>query len=235
MKQLFYSSNIKKEKIYLSNQEFIHCIKVLRKKVGDVIDVIDGRGGYYKCKIISISTEDVKASVISSEFNKKKKFGLHVAISPTKNSDRHEWFVEKSIEFGISEITFLDCDRTERNNIRIDRLEKISLSTIKQSNQYFLPRINNLTNYNEFLSSVNRDAINIIPNLEDKSTENICNYLKSNADICILIGPEGDFSPKEVNAAREAGFQSVSLGKNRLRTETAGVYCSSLLYYINNE
>ena len=136
---------------------------------------------------------------------------------------------------GPFQITFLDCDRTERNNVRIDRLEKISLSTIKQSNQYFLPKINDLTNYDKFLSSANKSAINIIPNLEDEFTKDICNYLKPNRDICILIGPEGDFSRKEVNAAKEVGYQSVSLGKNRLRTETAGIYSSSLFYYINNE
>ena len=235
MRQLFYSSNADKERVHLNDQEFAHCIKVLRKKVGDIIDVIDGRGGYYRCKITNISTKNVEASVISSEFNKKNGYGCHIGISPTKNSDRYEWFVEKSIEFGVSEITFLECDRTERNNLRIDRLEKIALSTIKQSNQYYLPKINNLTNYNEFLSSTDKDTINIIPNLEDETIENICNYMNPGSNICVLIGPEGDFTREEVDSAKEVGYKSVSLGKSRLRTETAGVYCSSLFYYINNE
>ena len=235
MKQLFYSSEIKNNKIYLYNQEFIHCTKVLRKKIGDIIDVIDGNGGYYQCEIINISKEEVEALINLSKFNKKNSFGLHIAISPTKNSDRYEWFVEKSIEFGISEITFLECDRTERNNIRVDRLENIALSAIKQSNQYFLPKINNLINYDKFLLSSNKNHINIIPNLEDEFTKDICNYLKPRLDICALIGPEGDFTKREVGLAKEFGFDSVSLGENRLRTETAAIYCSSLFYYINNE
>ncbi len=218
--QLFYQPDINNTKA-LSEEEARHCIKVLRKKQGDTINVIDGFGTFYVCKITEITKRDCKFEIVSQETEKAFPFHLHIAIAPTKNMDRLEWFVEKCTEIGISEITFLLCDRSERKHIKLERLHKIAVSASKQSIKAKIPILNDLIKYSDFIKK-DIEGTKQIAHLVDNKRDYIS---KSNTsdNYTILIGPEGDFSPKEVESALDTNYQPISLGPNRLRTETAGI------------
>lgn len=227
--QLFYCSDIK-DKIYtLPKDESAHCVRVLRKKAGDKIDIIDGRGGLYEAVIIDDKPSGCVVEVVGS----RKDFGklpyeLHIAIAPTKNIDRLEWFLEKSTEIGISEVSFLLCDRSERKNIKQDRAEKVVVSAVKQSLKAYVPKLNEMTSFSEFMKSDFGDMPRYIAHC-DSSFDRIHFKKVAGERALVLIGPEGDFSPKEIEMALSKGFISVSLGDSRLRTETAALYASTVV------
>jgi 16S rRNA (uracil1498-N3)-methyltransferase len=227
---LFYTTNIQGNIAIFEEEEARH-LSVLRKKAGETLYFTDGKGTLYKGALSTIDKRTCSAAIVSQEDNYRKlPYHLHLAIAPTKNMDRLEWFLEKSTELGISEVTLLLCQNSERDKVRLDRLEGILLSAMKQSLQCFLPKLNPLTKFNDFISlSQNSDTQKLIAYCNDETLPHLSKTLSGKNRYTIVIGPEGDFSEKEVLLAKNADFQGISLGVNRLRTETAGVFAVSLI------
>ncbi|OJV42543.1 MAG: 16S rRNA (uracil(1498)-N(3))-methyltransferase [Bacteroidales bacterium 36-12] len=218
---IFYQPDISSG--ILSEEESLHAIKVLRLQVGDEIVIVDGVGGYNKAKITIPHHKHCGYEVYSSETNYgKRNYKLHIAISPTKNIERFEWFVEKAVEIGIDEITPILCRYSERKVIKSDRLEKIIVSASKQSVKAFFTKLNPVTTFNDFVQNNNVKG-KFIAHCYPENKILLKNALEGHNDIVILIGPEGDFSLEEVELALQNQFTPISLGESRLRTETAGV------------
>lgn len=207
----------------LTPEESWHCTKVLRMKAGETIHLIDGQGNFYTSELNLINEKKCVATITSGpKAQQKHPYYLHLAIAPTKNIDRMEWLVEKAVEIGIDEITFMRCKNSERTVIKEDRLIKIAESAVKQSLQAYVPKINGLTNFTDV---INESAdLKFIAHCEEGTKKTIKDFEIKNRKILVLIGPEGDFSKEEIAAAKTAGYSELSLGVNRLRTETAGLY-----------
>ena len=231
----FYSNNINKNVITLNHIESRHCIKVLRKIIGDKINVVDGRGNLYHGIIKSDNSKNCNIEIINIKKDYgKKDFYIHIAISPIKNNSRIEWFVEKSIEIGIDEISFIDCDRTLRKSIKMDRIKKTAISAMKQALKAKLPKINEICSYNDFIKN-NKEKNKFICYLEEGNKNTVFKYkeeFKKNKNACILIGPEGDFTEDEIHSSKKFYFKAITLGQSRLRTETAGIVACHLLNII---
>ena len=229
--RLFYSPDISGNTYSLNEEESKHCSKVLRLKEKDIVHLIDGSGGFYKTEIISISNKEVKVRVLNLQKNyQKKNYSLHIAIAPTKNNDRFEWFLEKATEIGIDEITPLLCEHSERKGIKPERFEKILVAAMKQSYKAYLPKLNPLIKFNDFISSTNADQ-KFIAHCEEGAKSNLKKEIETNKKILILIGPEGDFSNEEIELAKTKNYVEISLGSSRLRTETAGIVpCHSMAF-----
>ena len=217
---IFYKKELIKGINTLSEDESKHCAKVLRHQKGDEILIFDGNGGQHRAILTQISKKLCEFEIQSSEISPEKGFSIHLVIAPTKNIDRMEWLTEKLTEIGVDEITFLQTKHSERKKLRLDRLEKKAISAMKQSGNPFLPKINDLTNLNDFVSDCKTD-LKLIAHV-DTSHLYLKKAIKPDCSVTILIGPEGDFSTDEVAFAKGSGFQPVSLGQNTLRTETAG-------------
>ena len=234
--ELFFSNHIIDDIIYLDSQESRHCTKVLRKSLGDKINVVDGLGNLYFGEIIYISKSECKVEIASIEKDYgKKNYYIHIAISPIKNHDRLEWFVEKTIEIGVDEISFINCERNLRKNIKMERINRLAITAMKQTLKSKLPKINNIKKFSDFLKICNQNT-KFICHLDNNDKKNFFHYKNSilkNKSSCILIGPEGDFSSSEVLESKKFHFQSISLGNSRLRTETAGVVSCNLINVIN--
>ena len=231
---IFYSDIIDNSKVELSSSESHHCLIVLRKGVGDDIEVLDGRGSRYICKITDNSNKKVVAHILNKFFYNNKQSAIHLVIAPTKSHDRIEWFVEKSIEIGVSRISFIKTDRTLRKKINIDRINRIALSAMKQSGQFYLPIVNNLDSFNNVISKISEEQ-RFIAHLEDEKREKISDIYDRSNDCCIMIGPEGDFTIEEIDLAKKNNFKNITLGNSRLRTETAGVYAVSIVKILNEQ
>tara|TARA_Y100001970_G_C14187577_1_gene833458 strand:- start:102 stop:803 length:702 start_codon:yes stop_codon:yes gene_type:complete len=230
---IFYSNNIIGEaSIELSSLESHHCIVVLRKEIGNKVQVLDGDGGQYKCEIIDDNKKKVILNIINKKKYVNKKPKIHLVIAPTKSHDRIEWLIEKSVEIGVSEISFIKTSRTIRKKINIDRIKKIALSAMKQSGQFFLPIINNLDSFKSVVSKLSEKQL-FIGHLESDDKQYISKIYDKNKDCCLMIGPEGDFSIDEIDLAKKNNFKPISLGDNRLRTETAGIYAVSVIRILN--
>ena len=219
--QLFYLENPKDE-IILSAEESKHATKVLRKKEGDILNFTDGNGGFYKAEITLADSRKCRLKIVSSDQKEKQhNYHLHIAIAPTKNMDRFEWFLEKATEIGIDEITPIICDHSERKVIKHERCNRILLSAMKQSLNFHLPKLNEPISLTNFLKS-NVDGAKYIAHCEDGKKHDLKTVRKTEKTL-ILIGPEGDFSPPEIEMALQNQFKAISLGTSRLRTETAGI------------
>ena len=223
---LFYSNFNKSDSdIILDEIDSKHLSKSLRKKVGDIIRITNGNGLEIKGKIIRLG-KNIKVNVINRVKHKKKDLLIHIAMSPLKNQSRFEWFVEKSTEIGISEITPLITRFSEKKKVNIDRLNKIVISSMKQSNQFYLPKVNPITSFDEFLK-LNKDY-KLIAHLKNNNSFN--NKSIGNKDkIVVMIGPEGGFSKEEILKANKEKIKEISFGKNRFRSETAGVFAVSII------
>ena len=229
----FYTPDIHGKIHRLEKQESQHCINVLRLQKGDRIILVDGKGGYYKSKIKTGDPHKCTIEIISSKHQVgKKNFRLHIAIAPTKNINRFEWFLEKATEIGIDEITPLLCKRSERKTIRQDRLNRVIISAMKQSVKAYKPELNKLTGFMEFISK-NHPTNRFIAHYSKDTRTNLKGLVKNEQDILILIGPEGGFSSEEFHLACKNGFSAVLLGPNRLRTETAGLVACFTVNMIN--
>ena len=227
--QLFYCPELLNDSSFLSNEESVHCFKVLRKKVGDHIYLIDGVGGFYEAEITIASQKKVIFNVIKKWNQPQNPYSLHIAIAPTKNNDRFEWFLEKATEIGIDEVTPIICEHSERKMIKNERMEKIILSAAKQSLKSKLPKLNKVISFNDFMNKKHSSHCFIAHCLSSQK-----NKLKNEvvSESTILIGPEGDFSTLEVEVALKNNFKPISLGSSRLRTETAGVIaCHTIALY----
>lgn len=223
---LFFQPNINQNQ-FLDIDDSRHCVRVLRKNLHDIIHVIDGNGGLYECEITKANEKKCEFRIVSAQENFGKRDAyLHIAIAPTKNADRLEWFIEKSVEIGIDEISLIQTKHSERKQQKIERLEKIAISAMKQSLKAYLPKINELMPLEKFLSTA-KEQQKFLAHLTDDA-KSLQNLLKPQSAYCILIGPEGDFSADEILLARQAGFETVTLGNARLRTETAGIVACTL-------
>jgi 16S rRNA (uracil1498-N3)-methyltransferase len=185
----------------------------------------------FETEITLASDNKCIVEVLSIKKSPEPKFRLHLAVAPTKMNDRFEWFLEKATEIGIQEITPVFCDRSERKVINLERFEKIILSAMKQSNETYLPKLNEAISFKEFIKQKN-EGLQLIAHCEETDKKSLKEVLKPNEDVTILIGPEGDFSDKEIALALENNFQPVALGNTRLRTETAAVVaCHSVVFF----
>ena len=229
--QLFFSDNTNNH-FTLSSEESKHIIKVLRKKEGDVIHFTDGKGNLLISEIVTSNIKKTQVRIIEKISKEKEhNYSLHIAISPTKNIDRFEWFLEKSCEIGIDEITPLICDRSERKVIKLNRCNRILLSAMKQSLKFNLPKLNEPITFLNFINKKYKEQ-KFIAHCQNRTKINLKN-LNIEKNILVLIGPEGDFSQNEINKAISNKFSPISLGESRLRTETAGVLATSLINFKN--
>nr|WP_294786809.1 16S rRNA (uracil(1498)-N(3))-methyltransferase [uncultured Flavobacterium sp.] len=231
--QLFFNPNIDEttQSFSFDKEESRHIIKVLRKKDSDILHVTNGSGLLFETQITLASDSKCIVEVLSISNAEKPKFHLHLAVAPTKMNDRFEWFLEKATEIGIQEITPIFCDRSERKVINRDRFEKIILSAMKQCNETFLPKLNEAISFKEFVKQ-QQNGLQLIAHCEETDKKSLKEVLKPNEDVTILIGPEGDFSEKEIALALENNYKPVMLGNTRLRTETAAVVaCHSVVFF----
>jgi 16S rRNA (uracil1498-N3)-methyltransferase len=233
--QLFYNSSLTKDTKLLSfdKVESRHIIKVLRKKEGDLLQITNGNGLLFEAVIFEANEKHCSVTITSiSEKPKSHPYYLHIAIAPTKLNERFEWFLEKATEIGIDEITPLLCEHSERKAVKSDRLEKILISASKQSLHFNHPKLNELTPFSDFMTQEFK-GLKLIAHCEDQDKILLKQLVKPNERITILIGPEGDFSLKEIKLALKNAYKSVSLGNSRLRTETAGVVACHSIAFIN--
>ena len=233
--QLFYNPNLEKDTKTFTFDTFEskHIIRVLRKKVGDNLQITNGKGLF----LFAIITEDnPKACSIEIVRVKKihpTKHRLHMVVAPTKMNDRYEWFLEKATEIGVHEITPILCDRSERKSIKIERFEKVVQSAMKQSFQAYLPKINPLTSLQSFLEN-NQQGLLFIAHCAETERQELKRKLAADQPITILIGPEGDFNSNEIKLAKGKGYMPISMGKTRLRTETAAIVACTTVALTNN-
>lgn len=232
--QLFYNPNINDTTTQFSfeKEESKHIVKVLRKKEGDTLHITNGEGWLFNAEIVSANTNKCLAKVVSKTLQPKRDYHLHLAVAPTKMNDRYEWFLEKATEIGIDTITPIICDHSERKIIKAERYEKILQSAMKQSLNCYLPKLNDAINLKDFLNQeFNGDLF--IAHCEETDRKSLKQQLKPNQNITILIGPEGDFSSKEIQLAIQNNFIPVTLGTTRLRTETAAIVACHSVAFVN--
>lgn len=223
MMQLFYTPGIQGPAHLLNETESRHIIRVLRLTKGDRISLVDGKGNFYEGKITDADPRHCQVEVITQtpEFGKRNHY-LHLAVAPTKNTDRFEWFLEKATEIGVDEITPVLCEHSERKMLKNDRLEKVIIAAMKQSLKAYLPRLNPLTPFKEILQTP-FDGKKFIAHCYDQDKKQFKNEIAGSQSNLILIGPEGDFSENEIELALKKKIIPVELGKSRLRTETAAI------------
>lgn len=225
---VFYTPDIQTHP-ELPEEEAQHCIRVLRLNSGDEITLTDGKGNFYRAEITAATNKRCLVKVIETIPQEPLWQGhLHIAMAPTKNMDRNEWFAEKATEVGIDELTFLNCRFSERKVIKSERIEKILISAIKQSLKARLPKLNGMVDFDKFIAQ-DFSGQKFIAHCYEGEKPLLKQILKPGEDALVLIGPEGDFSEEEVKRAIERGFQPISLGKSRLRTETAALIASVLI------
>lgn len=217
--------------LVLPEEESMHAVKVLRLQTGDQITLLDGKGGVYVAEIMLPHAKRCGYQLISEQqLTTGRPYRLHVAIAPTKNLERLEWFIEKAVEIGVDEITPIVCRYSERKQLNPGRLEKILLSACKQSVQAVFPQLNSLCSFDELVKNAGAHC-KAIAHCYPQPKEDFRKLSAVSNNLLILIGPEGDFSPEEVETAVKNGFTAVSLGESRLRTETAGIMaCAAALY-----
>lgn len=218
---LFYQPDFTPDNNFLSNDEAQHCVKVLRHRTGDLIVVTDGKGTKYQTKILSTHSKACELEILEKFKVKPLPYAIHLAIAPTKNTDRMEWMVEKCVEIGIDQISFITCQHSDRKKMRMDRIEKKAIAAMKQAQLAYLPSINQLVNCKEFINKSQADQKFIAHYHTDYST--LKKAINANQAYLIMVGPEGDFSQDELDLAIQHQFTPVTLGNNRLRTETAGL------------
>ena len=223
---IFYQPDIASS--VLSEQESLHAVKVLRLQVGNEINIIDGIGGFYQAKIVDAHPKRTAFEIIKakSEYGKRD-YKLHIAIAPTKNIDRFEWFIEKAVEIGVDEITPILCRYSERKRLNPKRIEKIIIAAAKQSQKAYLPVLHPLTKFQDFLKQPDTSS-KFIAHCYDEDKKELKDLIVKSVDVLVMIGPEGDFSAEELKLALGAGYQPVTVGDSRLRTETAGVVVAVL-------
>ncbi len=230
---LFYSPDIEKT-LALNEEESAHAIRVLRLHTDDLITIIDGKGNFFSAKITDAHPKHCGVCSLEKYADRNiRNYHIHIAIAPTKNMDRMEWFAEKVTEIGIDAITPIFCRFSERKVIKTDRLQKILVSAMKQSKQAFLPQLNEPISFDEFMKQNLAGQKFIAHCYEGQEKQALATTCKKGNDIVVLIGPEGDFSEEEVTKALQKGFVPVSLGETRLRTETAAIVACHTVHVIN--
>lgn len=233
--QLFYAPEISLPRYTLPEEESKHCVRVLRMTVGDELHLTDGKGNMYRCKVVSDNVKRCEVEVVETwpEYERMS-YGLTMCVAPTKNIDRFEWFLEKATEIGISEVYPLECDHSERRQIKLEREEKVITAAVKQSLKAYHPVLHDLTSVRDIIA-MDFEGEKYIAHCDSSFGERpyLGNLVKKSANTLILIGPEGDFSKEEINFALQNGFKAISLGRERLRTETAAVVATTVVATIN--
>ncbi|MGB5419102.1 16S rRNA (uracil(1498)-N(3))-methyltransferase [Algibacter sp.] len=232
--QLFYSPEITENtsQFTFNKEESKHIVKVLRKNIGDNLHITNGNGWLFTAEISIPNINKCTANIVSKSIKEKHNYNLHLAVAPTKMNDRYEWFLEKATEIGIDCITPIICDHSERKFIKPERFERIIQSAMKQSLSCYLPKLNNAISFQDFVNQdFNGDLF--IAHCEETDRKSLKQQLKPKTDMTILIGPEGDFSVKEITKAVENNFIPVTLGETRLRTETAAIVACHSVAFIN--
>ena len=229
----------------MPEEESRHCVRVLRLNTGDKIRLIDGNGGFYEAEITDNNPKKCVVTILKSEKEVgKRDWLLHIAIAPTKNMDRLEWFVEKATEIGIDEISLIICNNNERSTVKNERLNKVAVAAIKQSIKAYLPKIHETLDIKSFITSIADFKggkyiahCRFSPSTSSEKTNilHLKNKYSLQLNALVLIGPEGDFTQEEVNFALANGFIEVSFGDSRLRTETAALYACTLLNILNEK
>ena len=234
--QLFYNADITSEtsEVLFNKIESRHIVRVLRKNEGDVLQITNGKGLLFDVKITFANDKKCVASIINvQEKPKHWKYYVHIAIAPTKNNDRLEWFLEKATELGIDEITPIICQNSERKIVKIERLEKIIVSAVKQSLKYQVPKLNPPIRFMDFISTPFDGKVYMAHCAEDVEKKSLKKHVRPKEKTIILIGPEGDFSKEEIQKSMHKKIISVSLGESRLRTETAALVAVQNIAFIN--
>ncbi|GLB51770.1 ribosomal RNA small subunit methyltransferase E [Neptunitalea chrysea] len=222
--QLFYNSDIKADtkQFFFDSNESKHIIKVLRKNEGDLLHITNGEGYLFTAKIVFANPKKCEVEIIKAEHTPKRSYYLHMVVAPTKMNDRYEWFLEKATEIGVDEITPIICDHSERKVVKEERFDKIILSAMKQSLSCYKPILNKAISFKEYIEQ-NHDGLCFIAHCEEGEKASLKRKAVIESKVTILIGPEGDFSPHEITLAQEKEFEPVTLGEQRLRTETAAI------------
>lgn len=229
---VFYTPDIR-TKAELPEEEAQHCIRVLRLTTRDEITLTDGKGNFYRAEISAASNKRCLVNIIETVYQQPLwPCHLHIAMAPTKNMDRNEWFAEKATEIGFDELTFLNCRFSERKVIKTERIEKILVSAMKQSLKARLPQLNEMTDFDKFIAR-DFNGQKFIAHCYEGEKPLLRDALHKGEDALVLIGPEGDFSEEEVKKAIEKGFIPISLGKSRLRTETAALVACHTMNLMN--
>lgn len=224
--QLFYTPDIQPHdpSYVLSEEESKHAIRVLRLSAGHPIQLVDGRGGVYFGRIVDANPKRTAIAIEAFKADRENRaYYLHIAVAPTKNIDRIEWFLEKATEVGIDEITPIICEHSERKEIKPERLLKVMVAAMKQSLKAYLPKLNEAVKLSDFLKKQETDARRFIAHCAEGEKTYLTDRIEAQGRYVILIGPEGDFSPPEIDAALDAGYVPITLGTSRLRTETAAL------------
>ena len=231
---LFYLSEITGNSIALDTVESRHCIKVLRLKKDDIVHLTNGRGSLFEAKISVADPSGCLLTIVKETREyQKRNYKIHIAIAPTKSIDKLEWFIEKATEIGVDEITPVICDFSERTTLKNDRLDKIIISALKQSCQVYKPKLNLAIPLSKFLNEPFLGQC-FIAHCAEGEKYHLKEIYVPGSDCLILIGPEGDFSPDEINLAKSKNFKEITLSNNRLRTETAGVIACHTIVLLNS-
>lgn len=223
--QLFYHPEVSEgdKEVIFAKDESRHIFKVLRKKEGDQLYLTNGKGWLFTTKLIAASQNKCTAKITSSEQEPPPPYHLHMAVAPTKMNDRYEWFLEKATEIGVHEITPVICDHSERKLVKLNRFERVLQSALKQSLQTRFPILNEAVSFSDFIKQEQKGQ-KFIAHCEDAEKKNLLSKrIQKQSAATILIGPEGDFSPQEIQLALAQDWEAVSLGSSRLRTETAAI------------
>ena len=218
----FFAPDLAGTTYTLPEDESKHAIRVLRLGAGDVVELLDGRGGRYAAAVADANPKRCQLRITRHEMVLPRSYFTHVAVAPTKNLDRMEWFVEKAVEIGVERISFLRCARSERRELKLERLEKIAISALKQSGQAWLPQLDELQDFAAFVAEVTPETT-FIAHLEEGERTALAQVAGAGPGCCVLIGPEGDFTPAEISLALGRGIRPVTLGASRLRMETAAL------------
>ena len=233
--QLFYNSEISLEtkQITFDKIESKHIVRVLRKKENDILKITNGKGYLFEVKINFANDKKCLADIIAVKEKKNpRNYYLHIAIAPTKNNDRIEWFLEKATKIGIDEITPIICANSERRSVKLERFKKIIQSAMKQSLKFTLPKLNEPRKFSDFINQ-NLDGKICIAHCEKKEKKKLKSVIDASEKVTILIGPEGDFSSDEIKKALMKKFIPITLGESRLRTETAALVAVNSVSFIN--
>lgn len=233
--QLFFEPDITDNGNVLNAEESNHCVRVLRHRENDIIDVINGRGSLFKCRISAANVRQCQLEILEEQKELPARVHCHMAVAPTKNLDRFEWFLEKSTEIGIQTITPITTRFSERKVLKNERLDKIITSATKQSVSLWRPQLNPLIDFNSFIKnwSDSNNYQKFIAHCNSGDKTLLKNSYTPGNNVVILIGPEGDFDVSEVEIALKTGFKAVSLGEKRLRTETAALVACHTIQLLN--
>ncbi len=219
----------------LDEGESMHATKVMRLQEGDLMNLIDGKGRLAQVKITSTQKKEVGFDVVHEETTDQHPLPVTIAIAPTKNIDRFSFFIEKCTEMGIKEVVPFESSNSERKRLRIDKVQKVAVGALKQSGNLYLPEVHELRAFSEVVKKDYKNHVKLIAHCEeDSDKKSMADLVNVDEPCIILIGPEGDFSPEEINLAKENGFQPISLGNSRLRTETAGILACHNVYLLHS-